>query len=138
MTEVNAPTGRAGGVYVPPFKLARMQGEVTDKSSKEFQKLAWEALRKSLNGLINKINTTNIQHILPELFHENLVRGRGLFVRAIMKAQLSSPGFTQVRTTGDTQRRHTGDAGEGEGERERGRERGGEERKDTVCKLPYM
>lgn len=34
--------------------------------------------------------------IAPELFHLNLVRGRGLFARAVMKAQLASPGFTPV------------------------------------------
>ena len=35
-------------------------------------------------------------NIIPEIFQENLVRGRGLFCRAIMKAQLTSPGFTHV------------------------------------------
>jgi pre-mRNA-splicing factor CWC22 len=90
--------GRTGGVYIPPFKLAMMQrarGE-TDKSTPENQKLSWEALRKSINGLINKVNVTNIKHIVPEMFEENLIRGRGLFARAIMKAQLASPGFTHI------------------------------------------
>ena len=31
-----------------------------------------------------------------ELFRENLVRGRGLFARALIRAQLASPGFTAV------------------------------------------
>ena len=68
----------------------------TDQSSQENQKQSWEALRKSINGLINKVNVANIKHIVPELFEENLVRGRGLFARAIMKAQLASPGFTHI------------------------------------------
>ncbi|CAE7940355.1 cwc22, partial [Symbiodinium sp. KB8] len=42
------------------------------------------------------VNTTNMANIIPELFEENLVRGRGLLARAIMKAQMSSPGFTHV------------------------------------------
>ena len=86
--------GRTGGVYVPPFKLAMMRKAMgaIDKSSQENQKQSWEALRKSINGLINKVNVSNIKHIIPELFQENLVRGRGLFARAIMKAQLASPG----------------------------------------------
>lgn len=42
------------------------------------------------------MNVANIKNIIPECFHENLVRGRGLFCRAVMKAQLSSPGFTHV------------------------------------------
>ena len=93
----NLPTGRAGGVYIPPFKLAQMMKERdADKASGENQKLSWEALRKSINGLINKVNVGNIKNIIPELFNENLIRGRGLFARAIMKAQLSSPGFTHV------------------------------------------
>ena len=58
--------------------------------------MAWEALKKSINGLINKINVANMQQVLPELFSENLIRGRGLFCRSIMKAQLASPNFTNV------------------------------------------
>ena len=58
--------------------------------------MSWEALRKSINGLINKLNVGNIKHIVPELFEENLIRGRGLFSRAVMKAQLASPGFTHI------------------------------------------
>jgi hypothetical protein len=49
--------GRAGGAYtyIPPFKLARMMAEIQDKSSPEAQRMTWDALRKSLNGLINKV-----------------------------------------------------------------------------------
>ena len=48
-------TGRAGGVYIPPFKLAQLRKQVTDKTSKEYQRMTWDALRKSINGLINKV-----------------------------------------------------------------------------------
>ncbi|KAK2441553.1 pre-mRNA-splicing factor CWC22 protein [Trifolium repens] len=88
--------GKSGGVYIPPFKLARMMKEVDDKSSPEYQRLTWDALRKSINGLVNKVNSTNITNIIPELFSENLVRGRGLFCRSCMKSQMASPGFTDV------------------------------------------
>ncbi|MCD7472371.1 pre-mRNA-splicing factor cwc22 [Datura stramonium] len=47
------------------------------EESIECQKKSWIALRKSINGLLNKINKSNIQHIIPELFGENLIRGRG-------------------------------------------------------------
>ncbi|GFZ12931.1 MIF4G domain-containing protein [Actinidia rufa] len=50
-----ANLGRSGGVYIPPFKLVRMMEEVEDKSSVEYQRLTWDALRKSINGLVNKI-----------------------------------------------------------------------------------
>ncbi|KAL6966411.1 hypothetical protein U1Q18_032190 [Sarracenia purpurea var. burkii] len=88
--------GRSGGVYIPPFKLARMMKEVEDKESVEYQRLTWDALRKSINGLVNKVNATNIKNIIPELFAENLIRGRGLFCRSCMKSQMASPGFTDV------------------------------------------
>ncbi|CAJ2639524.1 unnamed protein product [Trifolium pratense] len=88
--------GKSGGVYIPPFKLARMMREVDDKSSPEYQRLTWDALRKSINGLVNKVNAINITNIIPELFSENLVRGRGLFCRSCMKSQMASPGFTDV------------------------------------------
>ncbi|WZZ05610.1 hypothetical protein YC2023_091531 [Brassica napus] len=88
--------GKTGGVYIPPFKLARMMNEVEDKSSVEYQRLTWDALRKSINGLVNKVNASNIKNIIPELFAENLIRGRGLFCRSCMKSQMASPGFTDV------------------------------------------
>ncbi|CAN0927846.1 Pre-mRNA-splicing factor CWC22 homolog [Linum grandiflorum] len=89
-------SGKSGGVYIPPFKLARMMKEVDDKSSVEYQRLTWDALRKSINGLVNKVNAANIKNIIPELFSENLIRGRGLFCRSCMKSQMASPGFTDV------------------------------------------
>uniref|UniRef100_A0A3Q7HJ19 MI domain-containing protein n=1 Tax=Solanum lycopersicum TaxID=4081 RepID=A0A3Q7HJ19_SOLLC len=88
--------GRSGGVYIPPFKLARMMKDVQDKSSVEYQRMTWDALRKSINGLVNKVNAANLKNIIPELFAENLIRGRGLFCRSCMKSQIASPGFTGV------------------------------------------
>jgi pre-mRNA-splicing factor CWC22 len=88
--------GRTGGVYVPPFKLKRLMALSEDKSSAEFQRASWEALKKSINGLINKVNVANIRNIVEELFQENLVRGRGLLARSCMKAQMASPGFSNV------------------------------------------
>lgn len=87
---------RSGGTYIPPARLRALQSQITDKSSKEYQRMAWEALKKSINGLINKVNVSNIKHIVPELFGENLVRGRGLFCRSIMKAQAASLPFTPI------------------------------------------
>jgi pre-mRNA-splicing factor CWC22 len=76
--------------------MAQMMRDVQDKSSEAYQRLSWDALRKSINGLVNKVNATNIKNIIPELFAENLIRGRGLFCRSCMKSQLASPGFTDV------------------------------------------
>ena len=92
----NNTNGRAGGAYVPPFKFAQMMREIEDKSSPEYQRITWEALKKSINGLVNKINSSNVKNIVPELFNENLVRGKGLFARSVMKSQMASPQFSPV------------------------------------------
>lgn len=105
---------RSGGAYIPPAKLRAMQAEAAkDKMSAEYQRLSWDALRKSINGLINKVspaywnfplsilnrsqvNISNIKHVIPELFGENLIRGKGLFARSIMRAQAASLPFTPI------------------------------------------
>ena len=98
MTTAEVPKSktRSGGVYLPPFRLAQLQKEITDKSSREYQKMMWEVLRKSLNGIINKANVSNLQNIIFELFNENLLRGKGLLVKAILKSQMAAPTFTHV------------------------------------------
>ncbi|KAF2728535.1 MIF4G-domain-containing protein [Polyplosphaeria fusca] len=87
---------RAGGAYIPPAKLRAMQAGITDKSTPEFQRMAWEATKKSIQGLINKCNVGNIKMIVPEIFSENIVRARGPFCRSIMKAQATSITFTNI------------------------------------------
>ncbi|PHT41722.1 hypothetical protein CQW23_20576 [Capsicum baccatum] len=62
----------------------------------EYERMSWDALRKSINGFMNKANAINIKNTVPELFGENLIRGRGLFCRSIMKSQMASPIFTDV------------------------------------------
>jgi len=53
---------KAGGVYIPPFKLRQMMEDLKnkEKTSLEHQKYMWEMLRKSINGIVNKVNTSNI------------------------------------------------------------------------------
>ncbi|OAD04066.1 hypothetical protein MUCCIDRAFT_163581 [Mucor lusitanicus CBS 277.49] len=94
--EVSRNSTRAGGAYIPPHRLRQMQQSIKDTSSEEYQRITWEALKKSINGLINKVNTSNIKMIIPELFGENLIRGRGLYCRSMMKAQQASLPFTPV------------------------------------------
>lgn len=90
-------SSRSGGVYVPPARLRALQAEAAkDKSSAEYQRLSWDALRKSITGIVNRVNISNIKDVVPELFSENLIRGRGLFARSIMKAQSASLPFTPV------------------------------------------
>ncbi|KAK7938919.1 hypothetical protein WMY93_002245 [Mugilogobius chulae] len=87
---------RTGGAYIPPAKLRLMQQQITDKSSLAYQRMSWEALKKSINGLINKVNVSNIVNIIQELLQENIVRGRGLLARSVLQAQAASPIFTHV------------------------------------------
>lgn len=89
-------TSRPGGVYIPPFKLARIQRDPNDKSSPEYQRQTWEALRKSLNGIINKVNVVNLEisfrNYSRKIWFEVVVCS----VEPLLKAQLTSPGFTHV------------------------------------------
>jgi pre-mRNA-splicing factor CWC22 len=45
---------------------------------------------------VNKVNVSNIKNLVEELFQENLIRGRGVLVRSMIRAQMASPGFTHV------------------------------------------
>ncbi|XP_045465514.1 pre-mRNA-splicing factor CWC22 homolog [Harmonia axyridis] len=94
--KVDMLTSKTGGAYIPPAKLRMMQAEITDKNSTAYQRIAWEALKKSIHGYINKVNTSNIAIIAKELLHENIVRGRGLLCKSIIQAQAASPTFTNV------------------------------------------
>ncbi|KAH0563993.1 hypothetical protein KQX54_008517 [Cotesia glomerata] len=93
---VDLLTSKTGGAYIPPAKLKLMQAEITDKSSAAYQRIAWEALKKSIHGHINKVNTSNIGLITRELLRENVIRGRGLLARSIIQAQVASPTFTPI------------------------------------------
>lgn len=91
---------KSGGVYMPPARLRALQAaaaaEGQDKASPAYQRLSWDALRKSITGIVNRVNIANIKHVVPELFAENLIRGRGLFARSVMKAQAASLPYTPV------------------------------------------
>ena len=78
------------------MKEAEEKEKEKENATENFQKLKWEALRKALNGLVNKVNAANLREIVPVFFRENLVRGRGLLARSLMKSQSASPAFTPV------------------------------------------
>ena len=82
---------------MPPVRLRALQAAAAeDKLSPECQRLAWDALRELITGIVNRVNITNIKNFVPELFSENLIRGKGLFARSVMKAQATSLPFTPV------------------------------------------
>ena len=84
-----------GAIYVPP-RQASATGHAGEKSGPAYQRRTWDALRRSITGLVNKATAANIRHVLPELLAENLVRGRGLLCRALLKSQAACPAFTDV------------------------------------------
>ncbi|KAL7547393.1 hypothetical protein ACHAWF_010703 [Thalassiosira exigua] len=103
------------GVYIPPAKRAALEeqrkaaeaeGKAGDKEAGEqaprkaatpahVQRQTWEALTKSINGTINRLSPATIKPLIHALFSEiNLVRGRGLLVRSVLRASQASPKYT--------------------------------------------
>lgn len=93
---LDLPASTTRGAYIPPAKLRILQEEITDKPGVAYQHIAWEALKKFIDGYINKVNSSNIKTIARELLRENIIRGRGLLARSIIQAQAASPTFTPV------------------------------------------
>ncbi|OLY77681.1 Pre-mRNA-splicing factor CWC22 [Smittium mucronatum] len=97
---------KPGGVYIPPARMREMEEQkvisepLSAKKKHELeknrQKEYWEKLKKGVRGLVNKVNVTNIKEISHQIFDQNLIRGRGLFCRYIIRAQSQSQTFTPV------------------------------------------
>ena len=82
---------------MPPVCLHALQAQAgQDKTSPEYQHLLWDVLRKSITRIVNRVNVTNIKHVMLELFSENLIRGWDLFAQSVMKAQAASLPYTPV------------------------------------------
>ena len=81
---------------MPPAKLRALQAAITDKQSPAYQRLYWDNLKKSINGLVNKANVSNLRFVSLEMFQENMVRGRGLFCRSISKSAAASLPFIPI------------------------------------------
>mmetsp|Transcript_32058 Transcript_32058/g.69393 ORF Transcript_32058/g.69393 Transcript_32058/m.69393 type:complete len:1099 (+) Transcript_32058:401-3697(+) len=61
------------------------------------QRQSWEDLRKLINGTINRLNATTIKPLIHKLFTEgNLIRGRGLLARTVLRAATTSPSYADV------------------------------------------
>lgn len=89
--------GNSYSVYVPPFRAARQRkapGEL--EKEHEQQQAAWTAMKKRINGVINRINASNIRECVARLLRLNIVRGKGIFCKSLMRAQLASSQFSDV------------------------------------------
>ncbi|CAF0976423.1 unnamed protein product [Rotaria magnacalcarata] len=84
------------GFPIPPAKRHRSQGTLTDILITEYQRLAWKDLRKTIKRQVKKLKNSNVQKVARELFKCNIIRGRGLLAKAIIKVQIKSPCFTPV------------------------------------------
>lgn len=85
------------GVYVPPAK--RVKTEKFDRGSDEHQRIEWDENKKKITRIINKANFSNIKVIAKELFQCNLIRYKGLFARALIRAQERDFDRTDVYAT---------------------------------------
>ena len=101
MEETSLPKNplKVGEKYIPPYKMNKIIADIrakNDTKSEEYQKIMWDLLAKSINGIINKVNISNIQNIIYELFNENLLRGQGLLIKCIIRGQLTSSNYTPI------------------------------------------
>ncbi|KAJ2355499.1 pre-mRNA-splicing factor cwc22 [Coemansia sp. RSA 2618] len=83
---------------MPPALKRKLMADAAGQGNAEEarQRESWDQLKKRINGPVNKANTGNAQSIIVELFGANLVRGRGLLCRSLMRAQSQSTSFTAV------------------------------------------
>ncbi|CBH18085.1 hypothetical protein, conserved [Trypanosoma brucei gambiense DAL972] len=85
--------------YIPPHR--KRASEVESGNSKgpgdeTVQHEAWRALGRSITGIVNRVSGENVELSATELFRENIIRGRGLLCRSLMRAQLVNPDITNV------------------------------------------
>jgi pre-mRNA-splicing factor CWC22 len=87
-------------LYVPPHRrqeaAVSSSAELNSTNSPAFQQEAWRALSRSITGVVNKVSKDNLEQSAIELFRENLVRGRGLLARSLMRTQQVDPDLTPV------------------------------------------
>ena len=73
------------------------QTKQTTTVSIQEQRQKWEDLKKAINGTINRLNISTIKDLIHSLFQNaNLIRGKGLLVKAVLRAATTSPTYAQV------------------------------------------
>ncbi len=101
----------AYGVYIPPFRRRQLEKEAENAEAKaedetvqpvlvppmHVQRQKWEDLKKAINGTINRLNTRTIKELIHGLFkNANLLRGKGLLAKAVLRAATTSPAYCPV------------------------------------------
>ncbi|KAG8391405.1 hypothetical protein BUALT_Bualt01G0184200 [Buddleja alternifolia] len=72
-----------------------MQSDVNDQSI-EYKNSKWFSMNKRIEGLVHKVNISNIQIIAREIMNQNLISGKGLFCQVIMKSQIEFPRLSNI------------------------------------------
>lgn len=86
-------------VYIPPHKLQQFEKDLQNSSTADkatIQRAKWEVLKREITSLVNKVNTANIENVILELFNQNLLYAKGIFVSSVLRAQSASPSFSSI------------------------------------------
>ena len=109
----------AEGVYLPPAKRRLLQQQqqqqqpdrrrdeeiatadhqttATDTTSIMIQKQSWEDQMRVVHGTINRLNKSTIKPLIYDLFSKvNLIRFRGVLVKSVLLAAISSIQYSNV------------------------------------------
>jgi pre-mRNA-splicing factor CWC22 len=93
------------GVYIPPARRRILEQQQAADSSKpsaalstiQSQRTSWENLKRTINGTINRLSSSTIKPLIHDLFtYANLLRGRGILARSILRASQASPQYANV------------------------------------------
>ncbi|KAJ1612374.1 NIC+MI domains containing protein [Cryptosporidium canis] len=93
--EFNKNNTRISNDYVPPFKNRKFLSS-DNLNHRDHQEKLWIDLEKNIRGEINKLNISNIQQVLANILKNNIIRGRGILVNCILRAQLCSQSYTDI------------------------------------------
>ncbi|KAJ1614926.1 NIC+MI domains containing protein [Cryptosporidium canis] len=93
--EFNKNNTRISDDYVPPFKNRKFLSS-DNLNNRDHQEKLWIDLEKNIRGEINKLNISNVQQVLANILKNNIIRGRGILVNCILRAQLCSQTYTDI------------------------------------------
>lgn len=82
--------------YIPPFKKRNLVPSHNPPNNRDHQESLWNELEKNIRGEINKLNFSNVEQVLVNILKNNIIRGRGVLVNCIIRAQLCSQSYTRV------------------------------------------
>ncbi|CAI9090899.1 OLC1v1025779C1 [Oldenlandia corymbosa var. corymbosa] len=65
--------------------MGMVSGESQAVPHRTDERSMWDALKKKINGLVRKVNASNVRDISEELLSQDLIWGRGLFCSAVLR-----------------------------------------------------